>query len=198
MQQKHYILGINASPRKNGNTETLMAKILAGAKAQGGTTETVHLRNLRIKQCLACEGCRVSRTCRLHIDDMQVLLVQLKAADGIVLGSPIHNYNISARMKIFIDRLYPFFSFNPENRREWHSLLPPRKKGLIYAVGENPNPKQAGVVLETMRLPLETLGCEITGEFIAAGFFEKQAVLKDEALLEQAHNAGVNLVKSLI
>ena len=52
------IIGINASPRKKANTQTLVAAILAGAEEKGATTRMVNLRELDINGCLGCEGCK--------------------------------------------------------------------------------------------------------------------------------------------
>nr|WP_274380971.1 flavodoxin family protein [Desulforadius tongensis] len=191
-------MGISASPRRGGNTEVLMDKIMQGAKSEGAIVEIINLRSLRIKQCIGCECCRTARICRAHRDDMQLLYSKIKAAKGLVLGSPTHNYNVSAKMKIFIDRLYPFYYFDPENRRYRYSLLPPGKKALIYSVCEQPNRENLGVVLEAMRLPLQALGYQVIDEFAAPGFFEKAAVLKDEQLLNNAYEAGARLARSLL
>ncbi len=198
MVEKAYILGISGTLRQGGNTEILMNKIMEGAKSQGAVTETIYLRNLRLRQCIACEGCRTARVCRAHKDDMQLLYPKIKAAQGLVLGSPTHNYNISARMKIFIDRLYPFYYFNPENRRNWHSLLSPGKMALVYTVCDQKSPPNIGVTVPAMRLPLEALGYQIVDELTAEGFFEAGAVLKDADILAKAYNCGAALAKKIL
>ncbi|WP_031515062.1 flavodoxin family protein [Desulfofalx alkaliphila] len=197
MEEKVYILGFTGSPRRDGNTERLMHIIMEGAKSQGAVTETVHLRNLRLKQCIACECCRAARVCKAHRDDMQLLYPKIKAAQGLILGSPTYNYNITARMKILIDRMYPFYYFNPENRHQWRSLLPPNKKALIYSVCEQPNDQGLGIVMEAMLLPLKALGVSVVDQLTAKGFFEKGAVLKDEILVNKAYNAGKELVNKI-
>jgi multimeric flavodoxin WrbA len=193
----YYVIGINASPRKNSNTEILMNQMMKGVKSQGVITEIVNLKDLHLKPCLACEGCRTTRTCRAHIDDMQILITKLKAAQGFILGSPMHNYNVTAIMKIFLDRMYPLHYFNPENRKERHSLLPQNKKVLIYTVCEQQDNKYVKMALDAMRLPLETLGCEVVSELTATGFFKAGEVLNDQEILDKAYTEGINLAKSL-
>lgn len=197
MKQPCYILGFTASPRRNGNTELLMNKIIEGAKSRGAITEVIHLRSLQLKQCIACERCRTFRVCRAHHDDMQLLYPKIKAAQGLILGSPVHSFNISAKMKIFLDRLYPFYHFALENRQEWSSLLPKGKKALIFTVGEQLEGMGAKLSLKALGTPLEILGCEISHQFNAQGFFEKGAVLKNEEILQHAYQSGVDLVEKL-
>ncbi|MBO8138295.1 MAG: flavodoxin family protein [Desulfotomaculum sp.] len=198
MDHQLYILGIAASPRRGGNTEIIMDHVIQGAKSHGVITEVINLRTMRIKQCTVCEGCRTARICRAHRDDMQLIYSKIKAAKGLVLGSPTHSYNVSAKMKVFLDRLYPFYYFNPENRHDWHSLLPENKKAVIFSVCEQPGRKNLGVVMDAMRLPLQALGYEIVSEFAAFGLSKKGAVLKDQEQLKTAFAAGEKLAKSIL
>jgi hypothetical protein len=52
------IIGINASPRKNANTQTLVEAVLQGAAEKGAEIRLVNLRELSINGCLGCEGCK--------------------------------------------------------------------------------------------------------------------------------------------
>ncbi len=52
------ILGIVGSPRKGGNTETLVDTILAGSAECGGVSEKVILQELSIAPCRACNYCK--------------------------------------------------------------------------------------------------------------------------------------------
>lgn len=109
------IIGIIASPRKEGNTAFIINQILEGAKAQGAETEAFSFSNLDIKPCRGCNGCKQSdRGCVIN-DDMQKIYDALEHADAIVLGLPIYMGQMSAQGKIFMDRLYARFSprFSP-------------------------------------------------------------------------------------
>jgi multimeric flavodoxin WrbA len=52
------IIGINASPRKNANTQTLVESALNGAAEKGAETRLVNLRELNINGCTGCGGYR--------------------------------------------------------------------------------------------------------------------------------------------
>lgn len=112
---KMKIIGLSASPRKEGNTAWIVNKILEGAKEQGAETQSFNFSDLDIKPCLGCNGCKQSdRGCIVN-DDMQKLYDAIEEADAIVLGSPIYMGQMSAQAKIFTDRLYARFSprFSP-------------------------------------------------------------------------------------
>jgi len=44
------VIGINASPRKKANTQTLVGAILAGASEKGAETRLVNLRELNMQE----------------------------------------------------------------------------------------------------------------------------------------------------
>lgn len=100
------ILILKGSPRKNGNSAALADQIYAGAKKAGAEVESVYLSGLEINPCDACDTCQESQQGCIVQDDMQSIYPQLKAADVIVIASPIYYFTITAQIKAFIDRWY--------------------------------------------------------------------------------------------
>jgi multimeric flavodoxin WrbA len=99
------VLGINASPRgMKSRTRMLVQWVLAGSEAAGAGTELIDLTSLRIEACDACESCSLTGQC-IYNDDFLFLCERMKAADGLVLGSPVYIDNVTGQMKVFIDRL---------------------------------------------------------------------------------------------
>ncbi len=104
------VLGLVGSPRRGGNTDLLVDKILGGAAENGCSTEKVHLYPLKIEACIDCKACKKgSYNCTLK-DDMQRLYVKLEEADIIVFGTPLYWYGPSAKMKLLLDRLRPYIA----------------------------------------------------------------------------------------
>ena len=109
------------------------------------------------------------------------------------------NYNITAWMKAFIDRLYCFYNFDDNRPRGWSSRLAGQKrKAVIVAVCEQQNKRDMGFTIEAMRLPLEALGYEILKELPVFGIFDRGAVKKDEEILTKASELGRKLAKSIL
>ena len=64
------ILGIAGSPRRNGNTDLLLAEFLKGAASKGAEVKTIYLNDLKITPCQHCDSCFKAGKCKIQ-DDMQ-------------------------------------------------------------------------------------------------------------------------------
>ena len=101
------VLGIACSPRKKGNTEILMEIALTSAKDAGAEVELISIADKNIAPCDGCESCAKTKKCRIE-DDMQEICSKLLEADGIILGTPVYFWNVTAQAKTLIDRTYVF------------------------------------------------------------------------------------------
>ncbi len=193
------ILGIAASPRKGGNSDVLLKNLLKGAAIAGAKTEQIRLIDYQFQPCIGCERCRKDGRCTGLQDGMQLLYPKIEEADGLILISPTHNYNITAWMKAFIDRLYCFYIFNDERPRSWSSRLGGQgRKSIIAAVGEQLTREDAiGLTLDAMRLPVEALGYEVINELPVTGIFDKGKVKDDSQVLDQVQKMGEKLAKEI-
>lgn len=100
------ITGIATSPRKGGNSQSLVEHILAGAENAGAETELVRLCDLDIKPCLGCNGCKRGNDGCVQKDDFAELVKKLSQTDIIVIGSPVYWGRLNAQTYPFIDRCY--------------------------------------------------------------------------------------------
>jgi multimeric flavodoxin WrbA len=100
------ILAVSFSPRKKGNTEILLGEALQGAKAEGAEVELYSVSGKNIQPCDGCWTCMESGQCHIK-DDMQELYDKLLAADGIIFGTPIYFYAMTAQAKTVMDRSMP-------------------------------------------------------------------------------------------
>ncbi|MEN8198471.1 MAG: flavodoxin family protein [Thermodesulfobacteriota bacterium] len=190
---KPQMLGIGGSPRKGGNSDILLNHILHHGE------ETKQLRDVQFQSCIGCEKCRKAKICSGLQDGMSLLYPKIIEAKGLVLVSPTHNYNITAMMKAFIDRLYCFYNFDSKNRPgPWSSQLANQgRKAVIVAVCEQENKKDMGFTLDAMRLPLEALGYEVIEELPVLGVFARGKVKERKRILAQASDLGMLLAQAV-
>jgi multimeric flavodoxin WrbA len=185
------ILGVSGSPRRGGNSDRVLETILAGASERGADTETLYLSDMEIWSCVGCERCRKDKVCTRFEDDLTPFYPKINQADGIVLVTPVHNYNLTAWMKAFIDRLYCFYDFDNQHPRGWSSRLAQRGKAAALAiVAEQVDPKDFGITMEAMRLPMEAYGYKIVGELAVPGVFAAGVVADQPEVLERAARLG--------
>ena len=129
---------------------------------------------------------------------MTLLYPLIQEAQGLVLVSPTHTYNVSALMKAFIDRLYCFYNFEKVRPGPWSSRLASQdRKAVIAATAELEGEEGLGVVMPAMRLPLEALGYELTGELVASGVFPAGKVKENQELMNSARKLGSELGQAL-
>jgi multimeric flavodoxin WrbA len=192
------ILGVCGSPRKGGNSDILMGKILSGAKGRDVGGEGIRLRDYAFEPCIGCEKCRKDGICTGQDDGMQPLYPKILESRGLVLVSPTHNYNVTAWTKAFIDRLYCFYIFDDNRPRGWSSRLAGQgRKAVIATICEQETKKDMGFTLEAMRLPLEALGYEIIGELGVLRLFDKGSIKNEPETLAEASRLGERLAGAL-
>ena len=101
------VLGIVCSPRLHGNTEILMQEALKSAEEAGAEVEMFTVAGKTVYPCDACDSCRKTGKCKIE-DDMEPLYDKMLEADGIIFGSPVYFWSITAQAKIIIDRTHAF------------------------------------------------------------------------------------------
>ena len=97
------VLGVSGSPKRHGNTETLLDSFLDGAKEAGATVDKVILRDLDYSPCKGCNACHKDGNCIVK-DDAPALFDKILAVDCLAVASPIYSMGITAQLKGFIDR----------------------------------------------------------------------------------------------
>jgi multimeric flavodoxin WrbA len=97
------ILGISGSPRTSSNTAILIETALNAAEKEGAIIEFIDLSYLKIKSCEHCSDCSQTGKCRID-DDLNKVAETMKAADGIIFGSPDHYASLATPIKNLLDR----------------------------------------------------------------------------------------------
>ena len=99
-------LAINGSPRKGGNTETLLRKALEPIAEQGHETEYMQVGGTRIRGCTSCGACgrMKNKRCVMEDDIFNLAFAKMAEADAILIGSPTYFADMTAETKALIDR----------------------------------------------------------------------------------------------
>lgn len=129
------VLAFAGSPRRHGNSETLLDYLLEGLAAdEEVVTEKFALSAIDVKPCRGCNSCEKEGECVIK-DDFQMLIGKIEYADIIVLSAPVYCLGLCSQAKALIDRMQVFRSRKYVLNME---IVPPDKRG-----------KKAGVFIST-------------------------------------------------
>ena len=100
------VVAINGSPRKNGNTELMLRKVLETVEKHGIETRFIQIGGTNIHGCRGCWACRKlqNRKCVFNDDILNDILEDVFSADAIILGTPSYFSDMTPELKSFIDR----------------------------------------------------------------------------------------------
>ena len=180
------ITAIVGSPRPKGNTDLLIDQALEEAASRGAETEKIILSQYRVGPCLGHQNCDSFEKCKQD-DDIPEILDRFRTAEGIILGSPVYYYGITAQMKAFIDRNYFLFR---------HGIpLSAQCAGLVVVAG-------GGGIDQTVRALRRyvKLSTEIPDEkiLIVTGYASRPGdVNGNTSLLEEARKMGAQMMEML-
>lgn len=176
------VIGILCSPRRDGNSDTMVKATLAGAAVRGAETKTFAINDMNIRGCQACMHCRKYGNCAVQ-DDMQLIYNELATADAIVMGSPVYMWQYAAQAKTFIDRLSPYM--NPDFTLRMH------KPALVMISQGNEDPAAFADSLKNTAL----VGLDVKEMIYATNARQQDFVKNQPKLLKRIREAGRNLVK---
>lgn len=90
--RKLKVLLLNGSPRRNGNTFTMLSEIEKQLQKNGIESEIFQLGNRPVRGCVACGQCHAKNLDRCVFDDdvCNQIAEKLAVADALVVGSPVY------------------------------------------------------------------------------------------------------------
>lgn len=211
------LLAINGSPRKSGNTGSLLKHVVKGAASRGAEAELAHLRDLKYTGCISCFKCKETGgkhygRCAVR-DGLTPLLQKAHEADVLVLGSPFYFSMETAFMRGCMERLWFQYLLYSKVKPP----LAPAKKAtaLLYTANVREQDMAAfgkdkvvavakGVMERLFKGPCELFLCMDTKQFkdysrYDTDYFDVPAKLKrhEEVFpkeLERAYAMGASLV----
>jgi multimeric flavodoxin WrbA len=190
------IVAIYASPRRKGNTASLLQQAVAGAREAGADVEEIVLRDLKISPCLEIYGCAKTGKCAIK-DDFGLVLEKIEKADGLLIASPVFFYAVSAHLKILMDRCQSLWV-----KKNWVDKAPSTKnpaarKALFISVGATKGRKLFDGIMLSMRYFLDVLDATLFKTLLYRGMDFEGDVQKHPEYLTEAKAAGYELGRIL-
>lgn len=185
------VIAINGSPRKSGNTATMLKEVLAGAADAGAETRFIHLNDLDMKGCQGCLYCREHLGECARKDDFQDVLEEMKKADAVALGTPIYVFSVTGQFKCFLDRCFCFTEHTEEET--YRSVLPAGKKIALVTSQGNDDAEAYRHIIDYLQLLFSFLSSSSVELITQTGTEDKDDARKDASLLERARAVGRDL-----
>ena len=125
--ERPYVVAVVGSPRVRGNCSFLVDLVLGDLERQGALCEKLMLGEFDIRPCQGHQDCDRRSVCALD-DDAAAVIEKAYAADALLLATPVYYEDVSAQMKLFIDRNVFFYGHD--------RVLAPKVVGYIAVAAE--------------------------------------------------------------
>jgi putative NADPH-quinone reductase len=184
------VLGLAGSPRRRGNTETLLDQCLSGAEQAGAQTDKVVVPSLNIAGCVACGGCSSDGVCVVQ-DDFQAIDQRLVESDVIAVAAPLFFWNVPAELKALIDRGQSQWSRKFLAKKP----LPPtlagrsRRRGVLLCLGADPRKYFEGAIW-TVRSFFRVHEAAYWGELCYSAVEARGAIREHLDVMDRAADLG--------
>lgn len=190
------ILALQGSPRKNGNTDILLDRVLDSLReAKGAEVEKLYARDLDVGGCIECFACQkvMDRPgCALR-DDMIELYDKILDADLTIYATPVFCWGPTAQLKAILDRLYATFKFNED---PYITLLEGKRVALIVTAGGDAE-DGANVCEECCQKLFSFARASDCGVFIAPLLKQPDDTRADDDLMARVDSFADELAKAL-
>ena len=183
MSQTRTILGLIGSPRRGGNTDRIVARLLQSAESAGASTELLRISEYEILPCQGCLACYPGGlpVCAVLKDQMPELVDAMKRADTWVLGTPVYCYGPTGPFKTFMDR--------------WIALLPEVYTSTRAATVIPLHVSAAGAepTLAMIKTTLRSFGIDYAGDLVCPDLLHASDLNRHPEYLDQAAALGAQL-----
>jgi multimeric flavodoxin WrbA len=184
------VLGIYGSPRKAGNTDSMLDGFLEGAIEAGAEAKKIYVRDLEVRGCLGCGHCDKAGQC-IQKDDMVQVYPFLETAERIVVSSPVYFYGVTAQLKLLVDRTQaPFMKKELARKAGAQGDQQPTRKGYALFAGATRGKRLFECSILTVKYFFDALDMEHSGELCFREIDERGAIRAHPSAIAECREAG--------
>jgi multimeric flavodoxin WrbA len=173
------IVAILASPRRGGNSETLLRRALRHFPSE--KIKTIRAASLKLSACEACGWCDTRGKCRIK-DDFQKTSAAILSARAVVVASPIYFYGLPSKFKALIDRSQCLWARKYILKKK----PPPARPAYTILVGATKGAKLFDGALLTLKYFYDVYNLRPAGSVLVRNVDEKKAAAANKAALRAA------------
>ena len=192
-----FALGLQGSPRKNGNTRYLLSAFMKEVQTLGAMIQTIDVCNENITACLGCGFCEKKGRCIITDDDMATkIYTLLRRADVIVVATPVFFFNMTSQLKTLVDRCQTFWS--AKYRLKLKDPLVKTRRGFMLSVGGSRGENLFDGLVLTTRYFFDAIGARYCGSLVYRGIDEKGDMRNYPDVLADVKREAGKLVLPLV
>lgn len=183
-----FVLGLQGSPRKKGNTNHLLSLFMEEIGTHGAVTEIIDVPRTDITPCRGCGFCEKKGRCVIDDDVMShEIYGLLRRADLIVAASPIYFYTMSAQLKILVDRCQTLWSVKYSLKlRDPHAKS---RRGFLLSVGGSSGKNLFSAIELSSKYFFDALDATYGGSLCFRNVDQKGDMQKHPTVVEDIHAA---------
>ena len=188
------VVGLVGSPRRDGNTEKLLDRFLAGAADAGGRVSKLRVPELGIRGWEPEVECPDDGAHK-STDVFQRVSRELVTADVLVIASPVYFRNVPAQLKALIDRSQCQWirKYVDKEPLPLSSTGHDRRRGVLISAGGNDREHFAGTV-QTIKSFFDVYETDYWGELLFAGVDAQEEIGGDPLAFQEAYDLGFRAV----
>jgi multimeric flavodoxin WrbA len=183
------VIAFLGSPRKGGNSETLLKEAIRGT---GLDVEMLDLCDLDIEPCRSCGDCEETGECVID-DDMKDVYDAIRKADRIIFSTPVFFMGLPAQAKAMVDRCQALWA----ERYLLKKSIPAGehgRKAVLLIVGGMKMAQGVKCAEASLVSFLRSVSVPEQKTLSYTGVDAKGAILKSPEALKDAYEAGRELV----
>ena len=184
------VLALSTSPRKGGNSETLLRYAVEGAKSVGLTCESLSLSDYAIAPCRACGKCEEKGFCVIE-DDFRSLHEKIQKCDRFLISTPVYFMSLPAQAKALVDRTQSVW--NGYELKENSRKRKRNKTASAIVVSAKRGKMALRSIKLIFRYSLDVLGFEYECNLHISGVDRFGEILECPTALDSAYTLGCSL-----
>ena len=190
------LVALYGSPRRRGNTSSLLREAVIGAREAGAEVQEFVLRDLKISPCLELYHCKKDGECSIR-DDFQKVRDAILQSKGLMLASPIFFYSVTAQTKTLMDRFQSLWVKKYLLDKIEFGNWTPCRQGLFISVGATKGKRLFEGTLLTVKYFFDPLDMALWRSLLYRGLDGPQDVQSHPEYLQEARTAGRELAQAV-
>lgn len=184
------VLAISTSPRRGGNTETMLDHAVEAAESSGARVEKLVLGNFNVSPCREIYACEKGGECVIN-DDFDVFYRKFLEVDRLIVAMPVFFFGVPAQAKALIDRCQCFWVRKYRLKQPIEDRAGVRRRGYLLSAGGYDQRHTFDGIRKVMKFFLLTLDMDFADEVCIEGVDAKGAVEEHPDVLQAAYELGL-------